>query len=154
MRARRGTLGWLAAWGALGLVAGCAEGPLPVSARPPTGLACPVGTQQMLVAELFFGRTIGGGARPGRVSESDWDRFAADTLAHTFPDGFTVRNAIGAWRDPASERMITEATKDVVAALADRPEALASVRQAMAVYRQRFHQQSVGLLLRRACGAF
>lgn len=173
MSARRGALGRIVAGGVLGLVAGCAAGPsarpaAPVATvRPATEaagaaasgawanrMACPAGTQRMLVAELFFGRTIGGGARPGRVSTADWDGFAADTLAHAFAAGFTVRDATGAWRDPASGRMITEATKDVVAALPDRPEALVPVRRAISVYLRRFHQHSVGALLRRACGAF
>jgi hypothetical protein len=108
----------------------------------------------MLVAELFFGRTIGAGAHPSQVTAADWSRFAADTLARSFPDGFTVRDATGAWRDPASGRMITEATKDVLAALADRPAQLGRVRQAIAVYRRRFRQQSVGVLLNSACGGF
>ncbi|MBW4090072.1 MAG: DUF3574 domain-containing protein [Proteobacteria bacterium] len=111
------------------------------------------------MAELFFGRTIGAGAHPSQVTAADWNRFSADTLARSFPDGFTVRDATGAWRDPASGHMITEATKDVLAAMPDRPAEfarveLARVRQAIAVYRRRFRQQSVGVLLNRACGGF
>ena len=131
-----------------------ATGVAPVPALASSGAPCPTGTQRMLVAELFFGRAIGGGAHPAHVTAVDWNRFAADTLAHSFPDGFTVRDAAGAWRDPASGRMITEATKDVLAALPDRPVGLVRVRQAIAAYRRRFRQRSVGLLLTRACGGF
>jgi Protein of unknown function (DUF3574) len=144
--------------GLAGLTAGCTPVPPPPPPPPPpaarTAMACPTGTAPMLVAELFFGRSIGDGPHPGRVSDADWNRYVADTLSRELPDGFTVRDAIGAWRDPKSGRTVTEATKDVVVALPNRPAALARVRQAMAVYRQRFHQQSVGLLLDRQCGAF
>ena len=157
---------WFAPWVALGLawvVTGCAAAPVaprlavtdrPVAAGVSAGPACPAGTRRMLVAELFFGRSIGGGPRPRQVRAVDWDRFAADTLARAFPDGFTVRAATGAWRNPASGQMVTEATQDVVVALGDRPAAVARVRWAIGVYRRRFHQQSVGLLVGRACGAF
>lgn len=108
----------------------------------------------MFVAELFFGRSIAGGPRPRQVSAAEWDRFAADTLTREFPAGFTVRDARGAWRDPVSGRMVTEATKDVVVALADRPGARTRVRRVMEVYRQRFRQKSVGVLVERQCGVF
>ena len=160
---RRVAAGVALALGLAWALAGCAGGKLAgpaadASARPATAPAapapvCPAGTERMLVADLFFGRSIDG-PRPGHVSEADWNRFVADTLARAFPDGFTVRDAVGAWRDPRSGRTVTEATKDVVVALDDRPAALERVRSAMAVYRQRFHQHSVGLLLARACGAF
>ena len=108
----------------------------------------------MLVAELFFGRSIGGGPGPREVSVAAWEQFAGGALTQAFPDGFTVRDARGAWRDPHSGQQVSEATKDVLVALADRPGALARVREVMAVYRRRFRQQSVGLLLARQCGSF
>lgn len=126
------------------------------AARPvlhPAPRVCPAGTRPMRVVELFFGRAIGG-PRPGVVSRAAWDRFAADTLSRALPEGYTVRDSRGAWRDPASGRTAREATKDVLVALADRPGALAPVRWAMAVYRRRFRQHAVGLLISRACGAF
>ncbi len=119
----------------------------------PAPRVCPAGTRPMRVAELFFGRTIGG-PHPGVVSRTAWDRFAADTLSRAFPKGYTVRDARGAWRDASSGRTVREATKDVLVALPDRPGALAPVRWAMSVYRRRFHQHAVGLLVTGGCGAF
>ncbi|MGH7043547.1 MAG: DUF3574 domain-containing protein [Acetobacteraceae bacterium] len=162
MNPRPGAALWSAALVAVGLVAGCAAGPMagqvPGGATAvrtgPAGAACPDGTRRMLVVELFFGRSIGGATVPGEVSRQAWAQFAADTLARAFPNGFTVRDARGAWRDPQSGRMVTEATKDVVVALDDGPRALARVRQATRVYRRRFRQTSVGLLVGSACGGF
>ncbi len=123
----------------------------PVSEPPPH--RCPAGTRPMRIAELFFGRAIGG-PHPGTVGRAAWDRFAADTLSRAFPKGYTVRDARGVWRDPASGRTVREATKDVLVALPDQPGALASVRWAMSVYRRRFRQHAVGLLVTLGCGAF
>src|ERR1700694_3145512 len=61
------------------------------------------GTQQpKMVAELMFGRDIGN--RVG-VGESAWARFVAREMTPRFPDGLTITDAIGQWRDRDSGRI-------------------------------------------------
>ena len=140
-------LTWLAPGCAAAVPAGIAPG------HRPAGRACPAGTHPMRVVELFFGRMIGG-THPGKVDAAAWARFADHTLVRAFPAGFTVRDARGAWRDPATGHTGQEATKDVLVALADQAGALRPVRHVIAVYRHRFRQHAVGLLVTAQCGSF
>jgi hypothetical protein len=105
----------------------------------------------MLVAELFMGRDIDGG---GHVSDAEWEGFVADSLGRYFPDGFTVLDAEGAWRDPRTGKTSHEDTKLVEVAAPDSPATQDALTHVMQDYKTRFHQQSVGLLLQNRCGAF
>src|SRR5882672_5004424 len=58
--------------------------------------ACAAGQDARQVAELLFGRKIGD--RLG-VSETQWGRFVDREISPRFPDGLTVLDARGAWRD-------------------------------------------------------
>jgi len=51
----------------------------------------------MLVAELFFSRGIKG-REP--LTDAEWLEFAARTITPNFPDGFTVFDGEGQWRNP------------------------------------------------------
>jgi hypothetical protein len=77
------------------LFAGCAELPAPAS-------SCLLPAEQhMLVAELFFGHNIKG-RQP--LSDAEWAEFAAQTIAPNFPDGFTLFDGEGQWRNPGTGR--------------------------------------------------
>src|SRR5262249_27399903 len=62
-------------------------------------LTCRTGAQSTAVAELMFGRKIGD--RIG-VSEAAWARFLDREISPRFPDGLTVVDAAGQWRDQAT----------------------------------------------------
>ncbi len=111
--------------------------------------ACPLpGQRPMTRLDLYFGRDIPGG---GMVDEAAWRDFAARVLTPAFPDGLTVVQAHGQWRDPARGR-ITGEPSFVVTVLGAAPAArAAAVAQA---YKSRFHQQSVGIVTQPACAAF
>ena len=82
-------------------VSGCAVSPAPATpaASQPTPYSCLLPTEhRMLVAELFFGRGIKGRAP---LSGAEWAEFAAQTITPNFPDGFTVFDGEGQWRNPA-----------------------------------------------------
>ena len=68
-------------------------------------LACQGGQKPSQVAELMFGRNIG--ARTA-VSESQWVRFVDREITPRFPDGLTMYNAAGQWRDRASNKVLRE----------------------------------------------
>jgi hypothetical protein len=111
---------------------------------------CRVGKTQQ-VAELMFGRKIGD--RIG-VSETQWAGFVDREITPRFPDGLTVLNAAGQWRDPDRKRIVREPSKLVQIVLpgnADDFDKLGAIAQA---YKQRFRQQSVGTIVRAACVAF
>jgi hypothetical protein len=111
--------------------------------------------QRMLVAELFFGRDI-----PGRalLSDAEWAGFAADTVTPNFPDGFTVFDAEGQWRNPgrnpATGRIAHDPTKVLLVAAKRTPDLAARLSAVIEAYKTRFRQQSVGLVTRDSCAAF
>jgi hypothetical protein len=110
------------------------------------------GTQQpKQVAELLFGRDIGG--RLG-VSESAWARFVAREMTPRFPDGLTVTDAAGQWRDPATGAVVREPSKQVEIVLPGNAGDEAGLEAIVNAYKRQFRQHSVGVIVRSACVAF
>lgn len=119
------------------LLAGCAR----TDAQP----VCPQGLSATRTAELFFGRNIG---TSEGVSDGEWMRFVDQEIVPRFPDGFTLSDATGAWRD-ADGRLARERTKRLLVILKPGDEArIASLR---AAYKARFRQESVLLIERLGC---
>jgi hypothetical protein len=114
-------------------------------------LDCQRGQATGSVVELFFGRNIG--QRLG-VSEAAWSRFLAREITPRFPDGLTVINASGQWRDSARSTIVYEPTKLVMIILRDAAKAQERIDAVILAYKARFHQQSVALVVRPACVAF
>jgi hypothetical protein len=129
------------------LLAGCA---MPGETVPPSACLLPA-QKPMLVAELFFGRNISGRAP---VSEAEWADFAARVITPNFPDGFTVLDGAGQWRDPQSGAIIREPPKILLAAAYPRPDLKDRIAATIEAYRARYPQKSVGVLTRWECGAF
>jgi hypothetical protein len=113
--------------------------------------SCASGLKLLTVAELFFGRNIGG--RSG-VSDAEFNRFVASEITSRFPDGLTVLDAQGQWRDPARMTLAREASKMVIIAFADGSADDGRLQKIMEAYKARFNQKSVGILIRTACGSF
>jgi hypothetical protein len=114
-------------------------------------IACPLPGKLMLRAEMLFGRNIGG--RPG-VSESRWLQFVARELTPRFPDGLSVIDAAGQWRDSGNGKVVRERSKIVVIVVPDEPSARDKLHAAAEAYKQKFKQQSVAVLTRPICAAF
>jgi len=113
---------------------------------------CPFPSEKpMIEVQLFFGRDIPGG---GRVSDADWAVFAAAVITPAFPDGFSVTEAKGQWRDSATGKIVREPS-EVLQIVAPQSPALApKIGKIADAYRTRFHQQSVGIVTRPVCAAF
>jgi hypothetical protein len=113
---------------------------------------CPLPSEKpVLEVQLFFGRNIPGG---GHVSDADWAGFAAGVISPAFPDGFSVSDVKGQWRDSESKKIVREPS-EIVTIVALQSSALASKISKIAdAYRARFHQQSVGVVTRPVCAAF
>jgi hypothetical protein len=62
----------------------------------------------MLVAELFFGRGIKGRES---LTDAEWAEFSAQTIIPNFPDGFTVFDGEGQWRNPQTGHIAGSRTK-------------------------------------------
>jgi hypothetical protein len=120
------------------------------AAQSPTPV-CQGALQRHEVAELLFGRDIGN--RIG-VSEPAWRRFVARQITPRFPEGLTVTDALGQWRDPDSGRVVREPSKRVEIVLPGRADDAARLDAIVSAYKRQFHQRSVGLILQSACVAF
>jgi hypothetical protein len=129
---------------AVGLACGC-------TAPAPQAACGTLGTRPMLVAELYFGRAVEGAPE---VSEEDWRGFLDDTLARAFPDGLTVLEAEGRWRNARRDLATGERSKLVIVALPDAPDALRRIEAVRQGYAARFRQKQVGLVLDRRCAEF
>jgi hypothetical protein len=127
--------------GSLLILGGCAN------ASP---YACAAGTSPMTKLELFFGGNIGEG---GRVSEDEWRRFVTDEVTPRFPDGFTVLDAMGQWRNP-SGMIIAEESRNLVVIVRDAGSELPKVTAIRDVYKMRFAQDSVLFVQSPVCAGF
>lgn len=101
------------------------------------------------VAELYFGRNIG--PRLG-VSEAQFRAFLDTEVTPRFPDGFTVLDGRGQWRDGGA--IVREPSKVLVVALSDEARDRAQLSAIADAYKARFQQQSVLAMVRSACVSF
>jgi hypothetical protein len=111
---------------------------------------CAIGKPQQ-VAELMFGRKIGGRMA---VSEAAWARFVDREITPRFPDGLSVIDARGQWRDKAHKTIVREPSKLVQIVLPGSAEDGRRLAEIAAAYKKKFHQQSIAVIVRPACVAF
>jgi hypothetical protein len=100
------------------------------------------------VVELYFGRNIG---EVLGVGEEAWSRFVDAEITPRFPDGLTVIDLAGQWRDTASGRIVREPGKLLIIVLGSDPAEQARVGEIIDAYKRRFQQQAVLMLQRLAC---
>jgi hypothetical protein len=117
----------------------------------PQALLCAAPQQSAVVVELLFGRNIGN--RLG-VSEGEWRTFVAREVSPRFPDGLTVADVTGQWRDTERGTIVREPSKIVSVILRDSAGYRDRIDAIVAAYKQRFRQQSVGVVTRPVCVAF
>jgi hypothetical protein len=131
------------------VLAGCAGSP---STPQPAEYACLLPAEQrMLVAELFFGRSITG-REP--LTDTEWAEFTAQAITPNFPDGFTIFDGEGQWRNPQTGRIASDRTKILLVAVNREPDLARRLSAVIGAYKARFHQQSVGIITRDSCAAF
>jgi hypothetical protein len=127
------------ALGVLLLLAGCAAAPQP----------CPVGASPATIAEAYFGRNV---KTRAPVTEAEWARFMADTVTPAFPDGLTVLDGMGQWRNAAG-LISREDSKVLLLVLPGQDKAAAAARLApvTAAWKARFAQESVLTVFKQGC---
>ena len=113
--------------------------------------ACVPPAESMVTAELFFGRKIGD--RIG-VSEAAFAAFLAREITPRFPDGLTVVDAKGQWRDSERNVLVREPSKLVLLIFRDEPARRESLGAIAEAYKRQFRQQSVLISLRSSCVSF
>jgi len=116
-------------------VAGCA------------GLPLPAGCREQVEYRLYFGAD----SPSGEVSAAQWTAFLKDSVTPRFPEGLTVYNARGQWRD-GNGRIAGEETRVVEVLRDGTPDDDARVAIVAGEYRERFRQESV-LTTRKAARA-
>jgi len=99
-----------------------------------------------MVAELLFGRS--------NVSDAAWHRFLAAEVTPRFPEGLTVYDARGQWRNPETKKISRERSKVVMIAMPPASDTDARLHAVIEAYKTRFKHQSVGLILRPSCVSF
>ena len=100
----------------------------------------------MLDIELLLGR--------GKASDARWRQFLAREVTPRFPDGLTVYETYGQWRDPKRNVIAREKSRVmriIVPADAPSRDKIAAVAEA---YKKQFSQKSVGIVTRTACVSF
>jgi hypothetical protein len=110
------------------------------------GIACTAPQSAMLDVELLLGRGPAGDAR--------WRQFLAREVTPRFPDGLTVYQTDGQWRDPKRNVIVREKSRVLrIIVPADAPvnDRIAAVVEA---YKKQFRQKSVGIVSRPACVSF
>jgi Protein of unknown function (DUF3574) len=107
--------------------------------------SCPASQQPMLDIELLLGH--------GKASDARWRAFLAREVTPRFPDGLTVYETTGQWRDPATQKVAREKSRvlRIIAPANTAPNMIAAVAGA---YKQQFRQKSVGIVTREVCASF
>jgi hypothetical protein len=100
--------------------------------------------------ELYLGLSRPGG---GEVTQDEWDVFLAREITSRFPNGLTVLDAHGQWRDE-SGTVIRERTKLLILLYESSPDRERAVDEIVRIYKERFQQESVLRVRQRADVSF
>ena len=107
---------------------------------------CGGSADAQLRTTLYFGMT-----RPtGAVSELEWQIFLRDEVTRRFPEGLTVWEAQGQWKN-AKGLIDQERSKVLLVVHPDSSAARAAVQEVIENYRKQFDQESVLWETARVC---
>ena len=118
----------------------------PSSAEMP----CPDGSERYDEYRMFFGRNVG---HAEGVSDEEWRAFLADTVTPRFPDGLSVFDASGQWRD-SEGGIVRERSKMVLILAEPSSDAARRLDETAEEYKRKFSQESVLRVVDSACVAF
>jgi len=116
----------------------------------PLAPQCPAGADAREIAQVYFGRNIGGALG---VSDADWTAFVDREITPRFPEGLTVSDALGQWRDTETGAVVREPSK-VLTLFLDEASDRARIDDIAAAYKSQFQQQAVAVITSSACVAF
>ena len=99
-----------------------------------------VSGEVMSRTELFFGLSRSG--QPD-VSEAEFQSFLETEVTPRFPQGYTVLNAEGRWRDVDTGVTIKEPSRILVLIYSPSAESAHQIENIRTTYKNRFNQQAV-----------
>ena len=111
---------------------------------------CPEGADQFVKYQLFMGR---GGQSGEVVDDAAWEAFLDDTVTPRFPDGLTVLDGRGQWRD--SEGLVLKERSKVLVILASpSDDGMRLIDEVSEEYERRFSHESVLRVVYDTCVSF
>ena len=112
--------------------------------------SCPDETDPFVKYQLFMGR----GNQDGEVvNDAAWDAFLEDTVTPRFPDGLTVLDARGQWRD-SDGQVLKERSKLLVILAPPSDDGMRLIDEISDEYERRFKQESVLRVIYDVCVSF
>lgn len=93
----------------------------------------------MLRTEMFFGLSRPDG---GAVSDQEWQAFVDETITPRLPDGFTIVDGVGQWRE-ASGHIAHERSKILMILHPRDQTTTIKLDEIRTAYKQRFKQEAV-----------
>ena len=122
---------------------------LPIAASKAETEPCPPGFERYGEYWMFFGRSRPGG---GTVSDEEWNGFLAAEVTPRFPDGLTVLDGAGRWRDSRGA-IGREGAKLPIMLAAPGANAVRRTAEIAEAYKRAFDQQSVLRAVEAVCAA-
>jgi len=120
-----------------------------VPAAQTTAPSCIAPLQPALQVDLYFGLAT----RGRQIGEAEWAAFLDREVTPRFPDGLSVIDVAGQYRDPAGH-ISRERSKLLVVVVLDPSGHLPKVEAIVDAYRRQFEQLSVLHVERAVCAAF
>ena len=111
---------------------------------------CPDGTENWVEHRLFMGRSAQG---VEVVGDEAWEAFLADVVTPRFPDGLTVVDASGQWRN-SDETIERERSKVLLIMAPPESDANRLINEISDEYKRQFSQEAVLQAVTDACVSF
>jgi hypothetical protein len=108
-------------------------------AQPGAPPVCTAPLKPAVAIDLYFGRDKPAG---GEVTDAEWGAFVTEFVTSRFPDGLSVFDSSGQYREPTG-RIVRERSKRLAVIVFDAPAHKAKVIEIVEAYKQRFGQYSV-----------
>jgi hypothetical protein len=108
-------------------------------AQAGTPPVCTAPLKPAVAIDLYFGRDKPAG---GEVTDAEWGAFVTEVVTPRFPDGLSIFDSSGQYREPTG-RIVLERSKRLVVIVFDAPAHKAKVIEIVEAYKQRFGQYSV-----------
>jgi hypothetical protein len=114
------------------------------------GLSCQAGAAPMARLELLFGMSR---RDMGPVSDEEWQSFVDQEVTPRFPDGLTVVQAYGQWRN-SKGAIAKENSRVLMIWYEPKPDSDERVEAIRKAYKVRFNQESVMRVDSLSCVSF